>query len=93
MVLRSLRPPPRSIELASDKMFSNMYAALRPVFRFLATETAVKHGIIFLHWSAELSPLHSDVFASKMVALWSHEASLAAYTHRWMLGVAEMDVV
>jgi hypothetical protein len=93
MVLCSLRPPPRSVELASDKMFSDVYAALRPVLRFLATKTAVKHGIVFLHRSAKLSPFHGNVFASKVVALWSHEASLTAYTHRRMFDVAEMNVM
>ena len=74
-------------------MFGNMYATLRPVLRFLTAETAVKHRVVLLHRSTKLSPLHSDVFASKVVALWSHEASLAAYTHRWMFGIAEMDVM
>jgi hypothetical protein len=93
MVFCSLRPPPRSVELTGDKMFSDMYAALRPVFRFLSTKSTMKHGIVFLHRSAKLSPFHGDVFASKVMALWSHETSLTSYTHRWMLDVAEMNVM
>jgi hypothetical protein len=93
MVLLTLRPPYRTIEVSRDEMLGYVFAAFRPVFGHLATHSAMKHRIVALHWSAEVTPLHGEVLAAKIVAFCSHQPCLATHTHRRVFGSRKMNMV